>query len=118
MYIHFDAFRDRSLSTFEGLLTDKKWRFSTGKLLTSQTPKLSGSPQMVFPNPSTGRIYLGDSYQNFRETNVYNLVGELIQVYGSREGKTIDLSNLSPGLYILEWVGLTGIRHIQGINIQ
>ncbi|MEM6633679.1 MAG: Ig-like domain-containing protein [Bacteroidota bacterium] len=57
VYIHFDAFRDRSLNTFEGLLTDKQWRFSTGKLLTSQTPNLSISPQMVFPNPSTGRIY-------------------------------------------------------------
>jgi hypothetical protein len=55
----------------------------------------------VFPNPSTGIVYL--SYQkSYAQLNIYNLLGKIVYQDEFLQSKKLDLSSLDNGVYFLE----------------
>ncbi len=64
----------------------------------------------VFPNPSTGIVYLGNSNSSFKTVQVYNSMGQLIstQTLSVVASASIDLSSFSKGVYLLNFQGEKG----------
>ncbi len=64
----------------------------------------------VFPNPSTGVVYLDNSNSSFKTVQVYNSMGQLIstQTLGVAANASIDLSSFSKGVYLLNFQGEKG----------
>jgi len=56
----------------------------------------------VFPNPSTGIVYLSQNVSNEAEVKVFSILGE--EIYSNTLGETlkIDLSKFSNGVYVIE----------------
>lgn len=61
----------------------------------------------IFPNPTTGLIYINTN-ENVRVCNVYNLNGQLLISQGIEGEGTIDLGNLVTGMYVLEIISDKG----------
>jgi Leucine-rich repeat (LRR) protein len=64
----------------------------------------------VFPNPSTGLVYLDNTNNSFKTVQVYNSIGQLIstQTLGVAASVSIDLSGCSKGVYLLNFQGEKG----------
>ncbi|MBC7693809.1 MAG: T9SS type A sorting domain-containing protein [Burkholderiales bacterium] len=66
----------------------------------------------VFPNPSTGVVYLENTNSGFKTVQVFNSIGQLIstQTLGVAASASIDLSNYSKGVYLLNFQGEKGSK--------
>jgi hypothetical protein len=72
---------------------------------TSITSKLEASNLTIYPNPSTGIVHILDLSENV-QLNVTNVLGESVYTQQLTKGtSTVDLSNLSPGMYTLVFSG-------------
>ncbi|MEM6724234.1 MAG: alpha/beta fold hydrolase [Bacteroidota bacterium] len=101
IYLHFDAFRDRSFNDFEGILTDKIWNFSTGLLTSSLTLNDSGPGFRVFPNPAKERIELQvDAPPANRTFQITNALGQVVHS-SLWSGESLNIQHLSPGIYFI-----------------
>ncbi|MCF4100275.1 T9SS type A sorting domain-containing protein [Gillisia sp. M10.2A] len=56
----------------------------------------------IYPNPVTGsKVYISSDKNQMKEVEVYNVLGK--KVLASRiSGKELDVSELTPGIYILK----------------
>lgn len=63
--------------------------------LLSNSEFSAGPALVLYPNPTTGKLQLGDSSIQVRKTAVYNAVGMLV-------GNTLDLTEQSSGLYFVK----------------
>ncbi|MBK9733523.1 MAG: T9SS type A sorting domain-containing protein [Saprospiraceae bacterium] len=68
---------------------------------TSSTTELTKNEFIIFPNPTTGIVYI-KSNQIFNRFNIYSTEGKLIKTATISEDNSIDLSDLRSGLYFLE----------------
>lgn len=82
-------------------------RFNSGLLGTESFNK---SEVRVFPNPSTGLVYLDNTNSSFKSVQVYNSIGQLIstKTLGVAASASIDLSGYSKGVYLLNFQGEKG----------
>lgn len=58
-----------------------------------------------YPNPSSGKINLSDKVQGLDLVRILNMEGKMIMETKAEAGNTLDLSEVSPGTYWLEWSG-------------
>jgi len=66
------------------------------------------APIVLFPNPATDVIYLQNQTENFSAT-IFNLTGaRILQTTLSASQQKINITTLSPGIYILRLSGKTG----------
>lgn len=64
----------------------------------------------IYPNPTKGRVQVNDIYRSDAEVLVYDLSGRILQKY--RVGKhstSVDISQHSPGIYLLKVVTIDGV---------
>ncbi|MGM0934298.1 MAG: T9SS type A sorting domain-containing protein [Bacteroidota bacterium] len=56
----------------------------------------------IYPNPVTnGKVYINTTFNLEKEIEIYNVIGK--PIYKTRlRGKEMDVSTLSPGIYILK----------------
>ena len=56
----------------------------------------------IYPNPVTnGKVYINTTFNLEKEIEIYNVIGK--PIYKTRlKGKEMDVSTLSPGIYILK----------------
>ena len=74
----------------------------------------------IYPNPSHG-LFTIDNLHNSGSCNViiYDLSGHLLQqVKSSDSSISIDLSNCSPGLYLVEYVNAEGQRRMKKLIVD
>jgi pectate lyase len=62
----------------------------------AQAPKLT-----LYPNPVTNQLFLSSSDQKIENAAIYNLTGALVKTI-SNEVESIDVSNLTPGNYLVK----------------
>ena len=56
---------------------------------------------MVYPNPSpNGIFYIEGNYEEITEVWIYSLQGQLIKYISNTNNKTIDITELSKGIYL------------------
>jgi hypothetical protein len=56
---------------------------------------------MVYPNPSpNGIFYIEGNYEQITEVWIYSLQGQLIKYMSNTNNKTIDITELSKGIYL------------------
>jgi hypothetical protein len=65
------------------------------------------APQ-IFPNPSSGLVYVVSPELKIDEINVYDMKGSLLKDLGMQLTGTVDLSNVPNGVYVLECISLAG----------
>lgn len=77
--------------------------------LTAFTENLSPATPVVFPNPSTSYIMLGDRESNqLKQVRIYDSSGRLI--YQKNSSEIIYTGSWTPGTYLLEIVGNDGLK--------
>ena len=69
----------------------------------------------IFPNPTFEQIYI-DTDISLRSIDIYNIYGQLVKSY--EHEKKIDLSFLSPGLYLIQLIDLSDKSITQRIIIK
>ena len=70
--------------------------------LTENTTK--STPLSIYPNPAQNEIYVSFLYGGTSRYTIYNLYGQLM-LNGRLENKAITVSQLKPGIYIIEIFG-------------
>ena len=86
--------------------SEEIWNFFSkydlnGRLSSSTEDKQDLTSVNVYPNPTTGLLYV-DAYEGV-EYKMYNVLGhEVLNLNGKINNKTIDLSGLEKGLYFLK----------------
>ena len=105
VYVHFDAFIDRSFNAFEGILTDKEWRFSTGEgeiVNTTNVPE--NRAWTVAPNPARNQVHLiiGNEWGVPAHFRILNARGQLVTEGLMRDNLEIDSSTWPTGLYFVQ----------------
>jgi hypothetical protein len=92
------------MSTYNDLVDDGQHYYNSTNIVMSPTAvsniSLPVGNEMVYPNPSTGGIYV----RNANSVKVYNTLGALVynaQTEASDRGAYIDLSGLAKGIYYL-----------------
>ncbi|SDB64532.1 Por secretion system C-terminal sorting domain-containing protein [Flavobacteriaceae bacterium MAR_2010_188] len=67
-----------------------------------QTTKESIENLIIYPNPATqGKIYITSKLNKPKEVEIFDVLGKKI-ISTSLLNKTLDVSSLSPGVYILK----------------
>ncbi|HYX09365.1 MAG TPA: HYR domain-containing protein [Bacteroidales bacterium] len=70
--------------------------------VTTSVASLQKSGISVYPNPTTGKIYIKCTTQNIQALNILDVFGKkVVEKNYSSENRTIDLSELKNGIYIL-----------------
>jgi DNA-binding beta-propeller fold protein YncE len=83
---------------------DKISKFSSPPL--SLDDELSINPMRIYPSPVISSLNI-EMPQNLKQATIYNLLGkEVLQT----SSKTIDVSNLSQGMYLLKIISLEGAQ--------
>lgn len=77
------------------LLNDQIWTYINQLPCESSIPQYLEKP-IVFPNPTSGNIQLSSEFETII---IYDITGKLIQKF--THVTEIDLSNINPGIYIL-----------------
>lgn len=83
-------------------------------LLTSQgcIPGILGSNQyeklniIIYPNPTTSKVFFDNSNSNFKEVSIYNYLGQEViktNFTSSLQNQEIDMSTLAIGVYVLKF---------------
>lgn len=73
-----------------------------------QTSVVFNSEMRVFPNPTTGRINVGGTIESGALLRVVNLMGQVVMEQRIQDGETLvslDLPEVTPGIYNVEMVG-------------
>jgi hypothetical protein len=65
----------------------------------SVNPTLAANPVSLYPNPTTGLVYINDPQNSISEIELYNSLGQV--VLKSHSAK-IDVSDFLPGIYFLK----------------
>ncbi|MEM1320103.1 MAG: alpha/beta fold hydrolase [Bacteroidota bacterium] len=118
VYLHYDAFRDRSFNTFEGILTDKVWSFSTGELITSTTELTDRSTLNIFPNPTRDYIHIhSTSPSEILRIELLSPGGQVLQSHFFQAQGQLDVRAYPPGAYFLQ-CATPHSNHTQKIIIQ
>ena len=93
-----------SMSTYTNLVYDGNHNYDyTNTVLAPTDVNTVSAPvngEMVYPNPSTGTVYI----RNATELKVFNAMGTLAyhtSLTSSDKGTYVDLSNLSKGIYFV-----------------
>ncbi len=61
--------------------------------------------KLIFPNPAKEELHLNLPNRNIKNLIIYDITGkELINKTNLQKGKTINVSNLSKGVYIITFV--------------
>ncbi len=58
----------------------------------------------LYPNPTTGLVFIESDFKDANNIEIRSMDGKLIQVIYKLSDKTIDLTHLAPGSYILKGV--------------
>ena len=118
VYLHYDAFRDRSFNNFEGILTDKIWRFSTGELLTSTSDLAHQLALNIFPNPAQDYIQFGvaNPSENIG-VRLLSPTGQILQSTFFQSQGYLNVKAYPPGIYFLQF-SASHSTHTQKIIIQ
>ncbi len=87
---------------------------SSGLNLVIGTPTTTGINQIVetdihiYPNPGTGTLFIETGDIAVTGVNMYNSMGQLVYQSATLQNKTIDVSGLATGMYVLEVRGSNG----------
>ncbi|MAK35306.1 MAG: hypothetical protein CMC15_03925, partial [Flavobacteriaceae bacterium] len=92
-----DDFTDVLIGTNSTL----NWYANTGEILVLGTNAITESQKatIVYPNPTTGQIFLENSL-HIETIEVYDAAGKLIERF--QDSNTINLSELNNGIYFLK----------------
>lgn len=70
--------------------------------LPTYTPEKPITGLSIYPNPVTGsKVYISTERNQLKEVEVYNVLGKLV-LNTQITGKELDVSELTPGIYILK----------------
>lgn len=58
-----------------------------------------------YPNPATKELYISSKEVNLMEVNIYDLLGQMV-LSKNKPIRIIDISNLNPGIYTIEFISL------------
>ena len=68
----------------------------------------------VFPNPVTDKLVVTFSSEDSYQLKVFDMVSNLcLMKTGIKSGEIVDVSNLKPGLYILNFEGQNGQKNVE-----
>lgn len=67
---------------------------------TTAVQELAGSPLSIYPNPSSGKIFIKSERKEHLSLRIYSLNGNLLSTHSATE--ELNLSTLPDGLYLLE----------------
>jgi predicted esterase len=105
-------YRIRAVSSVSG------WNELTPVITVISNDIHAGNQWKIHPNPvvSKTNLHISSSSKGIHIVRIYNLSGKLLQTHniqhqGGVYVKEFDLSNLTPGAYLIEWIEPTGIRH-------
>ncbi len=62
----------------------------------------------IYPNPSTGQLFIETGGMAVTGVNIYNSTGQLVYQSAQLQNKTIDVTNLATGVYVLEVMSKDG----------
>ena len=72
----------------------------------------------IYPNPATDYFYI-ESLQDISKIEIYNVMGMRVRVINDiQQGSTINISDLSTGIYLINLYGSRGQREIHKILIR
>ncbi len=110
--IDFEAFEGRDLSP-KGFLEINPVTDWCNRLVSTSTPAQSFS--LIFPNPSDNMIHLSWDSGKIIDIEVFNLAGQrMIHEKGNGGMKYLDVSDLTPGIYLITLDGKNPKRLIKG----
>lgn len=70
--------------------------------LPAYTPEKPIAGLSIYPNPVTGsKVYISSEKNDAKEVEVYNVLGKMV-LSANLVGKELDVSELTPGIYILK----------------
>ncbi|HEV7230229.1 MAG TPA: SBBP repeat-containing protein [Bacteroidia bacterium] len=92
------------------LKTSGGWDIFVAKEYVSVYPEMISEPSLiehmtVFPNPTTGQLFIHLQQGMLKKANIYNPQGKLVRSLGDWKGQgdaVIDLSEEKEGIYLLE----------------
>lgn len=79
------------------------WEWTCPDLVTSMEVELGEEHWSVYPNPTTGRLVLSEEVAELRVRDMWGRV--MLSLCKVSE---VDISELAPGIYMLEWLGQGG----------
>lgn len=72
----------------------------------------------LYPNPTTGIVYLNSDIQPVKEVQVFDMTGKMLfRQYGGDNNFSIDLSAYDAGIYILSITTATGVETKKAIKV-
>ncbi len=79
------------------------WHLSTREEITKSNRLATGTKITVYPNPTSGKIFISRKEMNQAIAEVYNLNGnKIFEQLLNTTSSTIDISQFPPGIYLLK----------------
>ncbi len=101
--------RCRAMKSIDSTTWSEIWSFTTIEEIGIGETAFNASNINIYPNPSTGKLYIDISSEETSEVNIYimDLLGQIqieeTMIFGQgNSSKTFDLSKLANGLYIVK----------------
>jgi len=92
---------------------DPTFAARNGSLIAS-SPVISRIPELsLYPNPATDFLNIRMDDEAEHDLNLYNVFGQCLEQWQFSGKGTIDVSSLSPGIYLISLDGKTGAKFIK-----
>lgn len=108
--LHHGCMEDNDSNLF-GSRHFEWWRVSGEQLsIMVSTEELAHNPSMVYPNPTSGLVYLPWQDHTMQDLKLYNAMGQQL-MHISEPSNSIDLSRYDRGLYFIYVTDRAGVEY-------
>ena len=113
IYIQPEIQDDGSLKTY----ADEAFTLEGDEILSTQWQEAFGQNIALYPNPATDVLHLDYDTAKEIEYGIYNLAGQRVQTVKSKGTQhNLNVSELAPGMYVLEAMGESQKTHFRFVK--
>jgi hypothetical protein len=108
-----------STLSFNGFTETVQFTQWTDGLATGMFDKVHDGPLQVYPNPATDQLTLRDVTGGYTVAHLFDATGRLVRSQGLAAGRAVmEVGDLPPGLYIVEFRDAGQRRHAERVQVQ